>query len=133
MPPFLDTNILIYARSNEDKAPVAKGVLARPFHISVQVLNEFVVVLRRKLMFEWEQVETAVGDIVEVAGSIVPVSLDGHIHALRLAERYRLQFYDATIVAAALRTGCDVLMSEDMHNGLVIEDRLTIRNPFRAA
>jgi predicted nucleic acid-binding protein len=34
------------------------------------------------------------------------------------------------IVAAALLAGCDVLYSEDMHDGLVIEERLRIVNPF---
>jgi predicted nucleic acid-binding protein len=35
------------------------------------------------------------------------------------------------IVAAALRADCDTLWSEDMHNGLIIENRLRILNPFR--
>jgi predicted nucleic acid-binding protein len=46
-----------------------------------------------------------------------------------LAERYQLGVYDGMIVAAALVAGCTTLYSEDMHDGLVI-DQLTIRNPY---
>jgi len=41
---------------------------------------------------------------------------------------YRL--CDALIVAAAFEARCDILFSEDLHDGHVIEGRLTIRNPF---
>ena len=36
------------------------------------------------------------------------------------------------IVASALLAGADTLYSEDMNDGLLVEDRLRIRNPFRA-
>ena len=36
------------------------------------------------------------------------------------------------IVASAMEHGCDTIWSEDMHNGLVIENRLRILNPFMA-
>ena len=49
---------------------------------------------------------------------------------MRLAERYQFRIYDAMIVAAALAAGCDTLWSEDMQDGLMIDDRLAIRNPF---
>jgi predicted nucleic acid-binding protein len=54
-----------------------------------------------------------------------------HDTGLALAERYGISIYDAMIVAAALRADCDTLWSEDMHNGLIIENRLRILNPFR--
>ena len=50
---------------------------------------------------------------------------------LALAERYGLSVYDAMIAASALHAECDTLWSEDMHDGLVIEDQLRIVNPFR--
>jgi predicted nucleic acid-binding protein len=34
------------------------------------------------------------------------------------------------LVAAALLSDCDTLWSQDMHKGLVIAERLTVRNPF---
>ena len=47
-----------------------------------------------------------------------------------IVERYQLSIYDAMIVSAALQSNCATLWSEDLHNGLVIEERLTVRNPF---
>ena len=51
---------------------------------------------------------------------------------LVLAERYGLSIYDAMIAASALDAECDTLWSEDMHDGIVIQGRLRIANPFRA-
>lgn len=61
------------------------------------------------------------------------VAVDGPVllKAMDLMAAYDFQFFDAIIVAAALVSGCDTLYSEDMHNGLVIEKRLKIVNPFK--
>jgi predicted nucleic acid-binding protein len=37
---------------------------------------------------------------------------------------------NALIVAAALEAGCGELYSEDLHDGQVVDGKLTIRNPF---
>jgi predicted nucleic acid-binding protein len=47
-----------------------------------------------------------------------------------IARRYQLAIYDSIIVASALMARCTDLWKEDKQNGLVIEERLTIRNPF---
>jgi hypothetical protein len=44
-----------------------------------------------------------------------------------LAERYGFSTYDAMIVASALHAGCDTLWSEDIQDGMVIEE--THRQP----
>jgi len=62
-----------------------------------------------------------------------PLTVETHDTGRRISERYGLSVYDSMIVAAALLAGCDVLYSEDMHDGLVIEERLRIVNPFAAA
>jgi predicted nucleic acid-binding protein len=49
----------------------------------------------------------------------------------RLAERYQFSVYDAMIVAAALLAGVKTLYSEDMHDGLRVEKKLVVCNPFR--
>ena len=54
-----------------------------------------------------------------------------HEHGVAFAERHGFAINDSMIVAAAIAAGCDTLWSEDMHYGLVVEDTLTIRNPFR--
>lgn len=51
--------------------------------------------------------------------------------ALPLCEEHGFSFYDALIVAAALRSDAGVLFSEDMQDGRRVSERLTIRNPCR--
>jgi predicted nucleic acid-binding protein len=48
-----------------------------------------------------------------------------------LAERYGFSIYDSMIAAAALLADCDTLWSEDMQDGMLIDARLRIANPFR--
>lgn len=129
-PPFLDSNILIYAYSTDPRSPAAQSICERRHTLSVQTLNEFVNVARRKLRYDWQEIVTRLTAIVDLADPIIPLTFDLHQTGIALADRYRLQVYDGMILAAALEAGCDLLYSEDMHNGLVIEDRLTIRNPF---
>lgn len=128
--PFLDSNVILYAFSNDDRAPRAQLLVDSGFHASAQNLNEFSSVARRKLKFSWEEIDTAVKHLTTLMQSIAPLTVALNAEARLLAERYKFAFYDALIVAAALHADCDTLYSEDMQDGLVIERRLTIRNPF---
>ena len=128
---FLDTNILVYALADDEKSSVAQGLMKRPFVLSVQALNEFANVGRRKLDLSWERVSGHVEDIVIAARLILPVEPEFTRAALRLAPRYKLAFYDALMVAAARSAGCSAYYSEDLHHGLIIDGQLTVINPFR--
>lgn len=127
---FVDTHVLLYGFGEDHRRERARAVVELGGVISVQSLNEFVHVARRKLGFAWPEVALAIDAIRTFFPTII--SLDGPMHddARRLAERYRLSIYDAMIVAAALQAQCDLLWSEDMHAGLVLDDRLRIVNPF---
>jgi predicted nucleic acid-binding protein len=128
---FLDTNVLIYAFSVDAKAERAEEVLRQHCAISVQGLNEFANVARRKLGFSWTEVREAITAICRLCPVVVPIDMDLHAAGLDLAERYQLSIFDGLIVAAAVSCGCRTLWSEDMQHGLVIEKQLTIANPFR--
>ncbi len=127
---FLDTDILVYAFSTDPRADTARTLLDRANRIGVQSLNEFALAARRRLNMEWATVHAAIDRLLWLFPSPEPLTLAVHGAGLRVAERYRLRIYDALIVAAALAAGCDTLWSEDMHDGLIVDDRLTIRNPF---
>ena len=60
----------------------------------------------------------------------VDITVQTHQVGRALAEKYQLSVYDAMIVSAALIAGCTTLWTEDMHDGLLVEDRLRIVNPF---
>jgi predicted nucleic acid-binding protein len=127
---FLDTNVLLYLFSADaEKADRAEELVSGGATVSVQVLNEFVAVARRKLAMTWIEVAEAVSVIRQVC-SVEPLTVDVHDEARRLAELHSLAWYDALIVAAAIAAGCSTLYSEDMHDGLRIGKSLTVRNPF---
>lgn len=127
---FFDSNVLLYSVSADDfKRERVETLMKAGGLINVQVLNEVANVSRRKFGMSW--VETVaflrtIRSTLEVEPTVVAV----HDGGIRVAQRYRLALYDSMLVAAALIAGCDIFWSEDMHDGLVIDGRLTIRNPF---
>jgi predicted nucleic acid-binding protein len=128
---FLDSNVLIYAFSTDERAAVAQDLLQTRPTISVQGLNEFAHVARRKLAMDWQEVRDAVAALRVLCPTILPIDLVTHDEALRIAERYGYSMFDGLVVASALQAGCETLWSEDMQDGLVVDGRLRIANPFR--
>jgi predicted nucleic acid-binding protein len=127
---FIDANVLLYlASADERKITKVEVILAQGGTISVQILNEIANVARRKMRMEWAETIAFV-ERFRLLLTVAPLTEQIHEDGLRLAERYRLSVYDGMVVAAALQTGCSVLLSEDMHHGLKVEGRLEIRNPF---
>ncbi len=51
------------------------------------------------------------------------------IKGITLQKRWKYSFYDSLIIAAALKANCNILYSEDLQHGQVIDD-LKIINPF---
>jgi len=126
---FADTNVILYLLDNGPKADRAEAILAQGPCISVQVLNEAMVNCRRKAGLNWEET----GAFLVGVRALCPVedlTLQTHDVGRALAERYGFSIYDAMIVASALIAGCTTLWSEDMHDGLLVEDQLRIANPF---
>lgn len=128
---FLDSNVLIYAFTTDPRAAAAQRLLEHGCAISVQGLNEFATVARRKLAMSWVELRDALAAIRTVCPTVLPIDLDTHAAALDIAERRGYALFDALVVASALRAGCRTLWSEDMQHGAVIDGRLTIANPFR--
>ena len=129
--PFLDTNVLIYAvAENDPRNARAEELLASGGMLSVQVLNEFVAVARRKILMSWSDVREALDAFRVLCPSPLPLTIEMHEAALKIAERHGYNIYDAQVVAAALQAGCTTLYSEDLQDGQIIDQKLTIRNPF---
>jgi predicted nucleic acid-binding protein len=128
--PFFDTNILIYAlHSGDDRSRKAHSLLADGGIISVQSLNEFVSVARRKLKLRWKEVYEAIAAIETLCPSPRAITIDTHKRALGIADRYGYSIFDGLILAAALEANSTTLYSEDLQHGQKVEG-LTIRNPF---
>ena len=130
---FFDTNVLVYLASGDaTKADRAEAIVDAGGTISVQVLNELANVARRKMQMSWADTHAFL-DTLRSLLTIHPLTIEVHETGLKLGERYNLSIYDAMIAAAALRADCDTLWSEDMQDGMTLEGRLRIRNPFRMA
>jgi predicted nucleic acid-binding protein len=129
---FFDTNIFVYAVVQDDpRSDKAEELIAEGGTVSVQVLNEFADVVRRKAKMPWDKVRFAIQNIKALCPDPLPLTVDIHNEALTIAEKYGYRVYDALIVASALKARCTILYSDDMRDGQVIDHRLTIRNPFR--
>jgi predicted nucleic acid-binding protein len=136
---FIDTNVLVYAHDSDagDRHAKAKELLAelwdsRSGSLSTQVLQEFYSVVTRK--FKPRMPPAKARAIVAAYGEWCDVATEPQliVAASRLEEEHRLSFWDALIIQAAIRTGADRLVSEDLQDGRRF-GALTIDNPFRNA
>lgn len=128
---FFDTNVLVYLASGDAaKADRAEAIIAGGGSISVQVLNEFANVARRKMQMTWDETHGFL-DMLRGLLTVHPITVEIHEAGLRIAERYGLSIYDSLIAASALDAGCDTLWSGDMQHGMKVEGGLRIANPFR--
>jgi predicted nucleic acid-binding protein len=133
---FLDSNVLVYS-VDESSAETAKHeravelIAAQPGNlvVSTQVLQEFYVVTTRKLKIPLseERAARAVRGIakLDVIGVDVPLVLA----AVDTSRLVQLSLWDALIIEAASRAGCDRVLSEDLNANQVIHG-VRIENPF---
>ena len=133
---FLDTNVLIYWIDAGPRADQVEQWLAEDAVISVQVLNEFANLLRKKRNLPLAAIAELVGTLLHTC-EVCDLTVRVHRAALALAARYKLGIYDANILAAAAEMGCAAVFSQDMQNGMSIKipdslggGALSIKNPF---
>ena len=127
---FLDSNIVLYLASGDLlKADRAQELVAEGGTINVQVLNEIANISRRKMGLSWAETRNF---LLMIRGllKVEPMTIEIHDVGISLAERYQLSVYDSMIVSAALSAECDTLLSEDLQDGLLINGRLRVLNPF---
>ena len=132
---FFDTNILVYAATNQDerKSRIAREVVAHSIKvnhdgcISTQVLSEFANVMMGKLHHDRESVDGFIDYFRELLAS--DVTIDLVLRAVAVKEEYGIQFYDALIVATASKLGCHEIVSEDLNPGQTYCG-MAVVNPF---
>lgn len=133
---FVDTNILVYAydRGSGIKHQKTRDELEtlwreRSGTLSIQVLQEFYVNIRRKALrpVSIDQARSLISDYLAWNPVINDSSL--LLSALECEERFKVSFWDAMILAAAKQSGAGILLSEDFGDGQSYDDVL-VRNPF---
>ncbi len=135
---FLDSNVFIYLFDQTDlrKKAIATRIVEEESQagtgaISYQVVQETLNAVTRRTnpVATRADAETFLNDVLVPLWRVNP-SLALFQRGLSLEARFRFSFYDSLIVAAALESGCDRLLTEDLQHGQQIEG-LTIHNPFR--
>jgi len=131
---LLDTNVLVYAVSRSPEARIKRAkalalIAAGGFGVSGQVLQEFYVTVTRKI--STPLVPTDALEWIEqlAAQPFVPIDHTLVIRGIEFANRYKISYWDAAIVAAAEALGARTLYSEDLSHGQVYGS-VTVRNPF---
>ena len=133
---FVDTNILIYAHDldaggkHERAAAVIRSLWeSEAGVISVQVLQEFYVNITRKIAQPISPSKAR--GLISAYGvwHVESPTAETVITASEIQERNQLSFWDAMILATAVRSGAGVLLSEDLNHGQVVEG-VRIENPF---
>jgi predicted nucleic acid-binding protein len=127
----LDSNILIYNHSIDcdDKRVIARGFFKEKPVVSSQVISEYLNVMKKKFKMEKNELIQSCTLWLEKC-TVQPVILSTVKLAQNLIRKYAFQLFDGIVVAAALEANCDILYSEDMQAGQVIENTLKIVNPF---
>lgn len=127
---FIDSNIFLYAFCDKDKTKhtIASSIILQEGIISVQVINEVSVNMLKKLGFSNDEIREFVVSCYE-RYTVANIELSTFLKAAEIRRGYNISYYDSLIIAAAINTKAEILYSEDMQNGLKIED-LTVKNPF---
>jgi predicted nucleic acid-binding protein len=133
---FIDTNVLVYAHDADAGArhAAAKALLAelwdnRNGSLSTQVLQEFYAVVTRK--FKPPMPRAKARAIVAAYAEWCDIATEPQliVAASRLEEEHTLSFWDSLIVQAAIHSGADRILSEDLQDGRRFGS-VTIENPF---
>jgi len=134
---FIDTNIFIYCFDDRqpDKRVRALAMISEALQtgngiISWQVMQEFLNVSTRRFLvpLKSEDAKVYLQKVLHPLCHVFP-DLDLYGKALDVLEKTGYSFCDSLIIASALRGGCAILYSEDLHTGQQV-DSLKIVNPF---
>ena len=131
---FLDTNVLVYLHSenNDKKRDDAKNLLDEYKCVtSLQTFNELSNVWFRKFNLDSIKIEEHLDNIELVCDEILSINRATINSALAIKNRYNFSYYDSLMLASALEGNCNIIFTEDMSDGQIINNSLTIKNPFK--
>ena len=130
----LDTNIFVYAidASDAGRHRTAKRVITlaarRDCVIVLQALAEFYWIAMRKARLSATQAKSHLRELQSIFAMALPGP--GALEAaIGLSERYRVNFWDAMLLAVARQAGATVVLTEDLQDGQDY-DGVRCVNPF---
>jgi len=130
---FLDTNVIIYLYS-EDEAEKRNSIYRYVNNhcciTSTQALNEASNVWIKKYKWNNDTIMEYLDGIESVCDEIVLIRRKTIDQALKVKNSYGYSYYDCLMISSALESNCKTILTEDMSDGHLIYDKLTITNPF---
>ncbi len=136
MAAFVDTNVAVYVHDHGEPAKRARAVelFTSPpdrLVVSTQVLSEFYWAVTRKL--DPPLAAAPAGEALAELAALPVVAVDRALvlSAVDTATHHQLALWDALIVEAAVRGGCERLLTEDLNAGQEIRG-VVVENPFRS-
>jgi predicted nucleic acid-binding protein len=129
---FIDSNIIVYLVDNrsKEKTKKAQDFLSPDFFISTQVITENVNVCLKKLHLNKETTFDFARRILN-RFRILQITEATLLKSFEISIKYQLSSWDSIIIATAILNNCSIIYSEDMQDGLIVENSVTIINPFK--
>jgi predicted nucleic acid-binding protein len=134
---FLDTDCIMHLYSSDSGAKAAAmrelvdQVGTRNIVVSTQVLEEFCSLCLRQFSLPASTVLKALSELLG-AFRISENDVETVIEAVWLSEQYNCSFNQAHILATALQAHCEYIYTENLPDGLIVEETLCVVNPFAA-
>lgn len=136
---FIDTNILVYAFLDADNPEShAKHVKAVKclqsltdtcqITLSTQVLSEYYSALLKHKIIDTD-IQGSIQELIR-AVEVSTISMDTILTSFQIKNRYKFSYWYSLIIASALENECTQIISEDLQHGQIIENTLTVSNPF---
>ena len=135
---FFDTNILVYSYDNSDEVKhinafnlISNSIFKESIVISSQVVNEFIVIMTTKFKHPIT-IDEAAKFITKfkINFEIRETQMEDIEKAILLHKNHKFSYWDSLIIATAINVGAEILYSEDLQHGRIINN-LKIINPFQ--
>ncbi|MBC8042127.1 MAG: PIN domain-containing protein [Rhizobacter sp.] len=127
---FIDSNIALYLLDTDaEKSAKALNLIKQHPIISTQVVLEVVNICLKKFKFSKADAYLNARLLMNTC-TVRLIDETTLTSAFDVSLRYQLSHWDSLIIAAALQNNCTVLYSEDLQHLQIIENHLTILNPF---
>jgi predicted nucleic acid-binding protein len=127
----------VYAHLNNDPQKHQKANLLfkntlskKRLIISAQVVNEFYSAMS-KYNYSHNQIVQFINEI-SISANIKNISFNTSKKAFYIKDKYAYSWWDSLVLSSALENYCQIVYSEDMQHGQIIENSLRIVNPFVA-
>lgn len=132
---LIDSNIWLYAfieTQDSGKSSIAKSVIQNKdisILLSTQIINEVCINLIKKAGFSEEKIRRLINSFYRKY-DVIGIEREILFKSSEIREKHNFSFWDSLVFASALYSGADILYSEDMQSGFVIE-KTQIINPFK--